>query len=84
MVFELSLTMTTIFFCWVLLLYLLRCLFIECSKSLFDLFVYFKMEDGREVTVFSIENRRRDVFERREKKRDEEDNVASEIKGAFT
>ena len=81
MVVELSLTMTAIFFCWVLLLYLLRCLFIECSKSLFDLFVYFKMEDGREVTVFGIENQRRDVFERREKKKgNEEDNVIAEIK----
>ena len=45
-------------------------MFIECSKSLFDLFVYFKMEDGREVTVFGIENQIRDVFERREKKRE--------------
>ena len=70
MVVGLSLIMAVIFFCWVLLLYLLRCLFIECSKSLSDLFVYVKMEDGREVTVFGIENQIRDVFERREKKRE--------------
>ena len=36
------------------------------------------------MTVFGIENQRRDVFERREKKKgDEEDNVIAEIKGAF-